>query len=166
MLDARNVHVTFRIGGGLLAGPPLEIDAVDNVSLSLKQGHTIGIVGESGSGKSTLGRALLGLVASEGDIRILGRPTGDLDAAGLRQLRREVQIVFQDPFGSLSPRMTVGEIVTEGLRVHEPSLDAYARERLAVKALRGCPARSRPAQSLPARIPPAASASASPSPAR
>ncbi len=135
VLDARNVHVTFRIGGGLLAGPPLEIDAVDNVSLSLKQGQTIGIVGESGSGKSTLGRALLGLVASEGDIRIFGRPTGDLDAAGLRALRREVQIVFQDPFGSLSPRMTVGEIVTEGLRVHEPSLDARARERLAVKAL-------------------------------
>ncbi|MDF2620342.1 MAG: gsiA 1 [Xanthobacteraceae bacterium] len=135
VLDARNVHVTFRIGGGLLAGPPLEIHAVDNVSLTLKQGQTIGIVGESGSGKSTLGRALLGLVAREGDIRIFGRPTGDLDAAGLRALRREVQIVFQDPFGSLSPRMTVGEIVTEGLRVHEPSLDARAREKLAVKAL-------------------------------
>ena len=135
VLDARNVDVTFRIGGGMLAGPPLEIHAVERVSVTLKQGQTIGIVGESGSGKSTLGRALIRLIEAEGEIRLFGKPTGTLDAAGLRALRRQVQIVFQDPYGSLSPRMTVGEIVSEGLRVHEPGLDARAREKAVVAAL-------------------------------
>ena len=135
VLDAKGVDVTFRIGGGLLAGPPLEIHAVDKVSLTLKQGQTIGIVGESGSGKSTLGRALIRLIEARGDIRLFGQPTAGLDAAGLRALRRRVQIVFQDPYGSLSPRMTVGEIVSEGLRVHEPGLDGRARERAVVAAL-------------------------------
>ena len=135
VLDAKGVDVTFRIGGGLLAGPSLEIHAVDKVSLTLKQGQTIGIVGESGSGKSTLGRALIRLIEARGDIRLFGQPTAGLDAAGLRALRRRVQIVFQDPYGSLSPRMTVGEIVSEGLRVHEPGLDGRARERQVVAAL-------------------------------
>ncbi|GLK84201.1 ABC transporter ATP-binding protein [Ancylobacter defluvii] len=135
VLEARAIDVTFQIGGGLLAGPPLEIRAVDKVSVTLKQGQTIGIVGESGSGKSTLGRALIRLIHSEGDIRLFGQPIGGLDAAGLRALRRQVQIVFQDPYGSLSPRMTVGEIVSEGLRVHEPQLDARTREQQVIAAL-------------------------------
>ncbi|MDR6950933.1 oligopeptide transport system ATP-binding protein [Ancylobacter sp. 3268] len=135
VLEARGIDVTFKTGGGLLAGPPLEIHAVDKVSVTLKQGQTIGIVGESGSGKSTLGRALIRLIDSEGDIRLFGHPIGGLDATGLRALRRQVQIVFQDPYGSLSPRMTVGEIVSEGLRVHEPQLDARTREQQVIAAL-------------------------------
>ncbi|MCB4768385.1 ABC transporter ATP-binding protein [Ancylobacter sp. Lp-2] len=135
VLEARGVDVTFQIGGGLFAGPPLEIHAVDKVSLTLRQGQTIGIVGESGSGKSTLGRALIRLVNAKGEISLFGHPTAQIDAAGLRALRRQAQIVFQDPYGSLSPRMTVGEIIAEGLRVHEPSLDARARERAVIAAL-------------------------------
>ncbi|GAB4069847.1 ABC transporter ATP-binding protein [Ancylobacter sonchi] len=135
VLEARGVDVTFQIGGGLFAGPSLEIHAVDKVSLTLRQGQTIGIVGESGSGKSTLGRALIRLVDARGDISLFGHSTGLIDAAGLRALRRQAQIVFQDPYGSLSPRMTVGEIIAEGLRVHEPGLDARARERAVIAAL-------------------------------
>ena len=135
VLEARGVDVTFRMGGGLLAGPPLVIHAVDKVSVTLRQGQTIGIVGESGSGKSTLGRALIRLIDAKGDIRLFGRPAGERDASALRTLRHQVQIVFQDPYGSLSPRMTVGEIVSEGLRVHEPALDARARERQVITAL-------------------------------
>ncbi|HSI38954.1 MAG TPA: ABC transporter ATP-binding protein [Xanthobacteraceae bacterium] len=135
VLEARGVRVTYRSGGGLFAGPPLVIRAVDGVDLSLHQGQTIGIVGESGSGKSTLGRALIRLIGAEGDIVVLGQPRAPGDGAALRALRRQVQIVFQDPFGSLSPRMTVGDIVTEGLRVHQPELSATERDRRAVAAL-------------------------------
>ncbi|MBB3773705.1 oligopeptide transport system ATP-binding protein [Angulomicrobium tetraedrale] len=135
VLEAQRLNVTFRIGGGLFAGPPLVIHAVNNVSVTLREGQTIGIVGESGSGKSTLGRALIRLIEAQGDIRLFGEPVNAIDAQSLRALRRQVQIVFQDPFGSLSPRMTVGEIITEGLRVHAPELDRRARERRAVEAL-------------------------------
>jgi oligopeptide transport system ATP-binding protein len=135
VLEASDIRVTFRLGGGLLDGPPLVIRAVDGIDLRLKQGQTIGIVGESGSGKSTLGRALIRLIASDGTLKVLGQPIADIDPAALRLLRRQVQIVFQDPFGSLSPRMTVGEIITEGLRVHEPALDKATRDRRAIAAL-------------------------------
>ena len=135
LLDAGNISVTFHLGGGFLGRPAFELKAVDGVSLSLHEGQTIGIVGESGSGKSTLGRALLRLIPAVGVIRFEGR---DLQAADLRKerwLRRELQIVFQDPYGSLSPRLTVGEIVTEGLLVHEPELPRRERDRRAVEAL-------------------------------
>jgi len=135
VLRAKNVEVAFRLGGGLLRGAPLVIRAVDDVSLTLRRGQTIGIVGESGSGKSTLGRALLRLVPSEGEVTVLGQRPSTLDAAALRALRRRVQLVFQDPFGSLSPRMTVADIVGEGLRVHAPELSAAERDRLTVAAL-------------------------------
>jgi oligopeptide transport system ATP-binding protein len=135
VLRAKNVEVAFRLGGGLLRGAPLVIRAVDDVSLILRRGQTIGIVGESGSGKSTLGRALLSLVPSEGEVTVLGQRPSALDAAALRALRRRVQLVFQDPFGSLSPRMTVADIVGEGLRVHAPELSAAERDRLTVAAL-------------------------------
>jgi ABC-type microcin C transport system duplicated ATPase subunit YejF len=135
VLRAKNVEVAFRLGGGLLRGAPLVIRAVDNVSLTLRRGQTIGIVGESGSGKSTLGRALLRLVPSEGEVTVLGQRPSTLDAAALRALRRRVQLVFQDPFGSLSPRMTVADIVGEGLRVHAPELSAGERDRLTVAVL-------------------------------
>jgi oligopeptide transport system ATP-binding protein len=105
------------------------------VSLTLHRGQTIGIVGESGSGKSTLGRALLRLMPSEGTIRFEGRDLQKIDLKRERWLRRELQLVFQDPFGSLSPRMTVGQIVTEGLLVHEPKLSRAERDRRAIQAL-------------------------------
>ena len=136
MLEGRNVEVTFKIGGGFLQGEPMMLRAVDRISLALKQRQTIGIVGESGSGKSTLGRALLRLLPSEGVIRFGGRDIATADREAMRPLRRELQLVFQDPFGSLSPRMTVGQIVTEGLLVHEPSLSARERDKRAIEALR------------------------------
>jgi oligopeptide transport system ATP-binding protein len=136
LLEGRNVEVTFTIGGGFLAGEPLMLRAVNRISIALKKGQTIGIVGESGSGKSTLGRALLRLLPSDGAIRFGGR---DISTAGrdeMRPLRREMQLVFQDPFGSLSPRMTIGQVITEGLLVHEPSLSGKDRDRRAIEALR------------------------------
>jgi oligopeptide transport system ATP-binding protein len=136
ILEGRNVEVTFRIGGGFLAGEPMILRAVDKISLALRQQQTIGIVGESGSGKSTLGRALLRLLPSEGVIRFGMKDIAKADREAMQPLRRELQLVFQDPFGSLSPRMTVGQIVTEGLLVHEPSLSRAERDRRAIEALR------------------------------
>ncbi len=129
LLAADNVGIAFELGGGWLSGPPLIIRAVDKVSLRLKESQTIGVVGESGSGKSTLGRLLLRLLDGTGRIRFEGRDLATLDMRAMRPLRRELQIVFQDPYGSLSPRLTVNEIVTEGLRVHEPQLSSAERTR-------------------------------------
>ena len=135
ILDATNVSVTFEIGGGFMSGPPLQLKAVDHVSVTLKQGQTIGIVGESGSGKSTLARALLRLLPSQGAIAFEGKDIAKLNRHEMRPLRKQIQIVLQDPFGSLSPRMTAGQIVTEGLLVHEPSISAREREARAAQAL-------------------------------
>jgi oligopeptide transport system ATP-binding protein len=136
LLEGRNVEVTFRIGGGFLGGPPLMLRAVDHISVRLKENQTIGIVGESGSGKSTLGRALLRLLPSDGVIRFGEHDISAADRQAMRPLRRELQLVFQDPFGSLSPRMTIGQVVTEGLLVHEPGMNARERDQRAVAALR------------------------------
>ncbi|HEY7749089.1 MAG TPA: ABC transporter ATP-binding protein [Aestuariivirgaceae bacterium] len=135
ILEGRRIRVTFALGGGLFAPPRIELRAVDDVSISLRRNQTIGIVGESGSGKSTLARALLKLLPSDGVIRFLGRDLSLLDRKAMRPLRRELQIVFQDPFGSLSPRLNVGQIVSEGLLVHEPALSAVERDRRAAQAL-------------------------------
>jgi microcin C transport system ATP-binding protein len=107
--------------------------AVQDVSFDLAPGETLGIIGESGSGKTTLALAVLGLVAAQGDIRISGKHWAD--RAGRRQLRREIQVVFQDPLSSLSPRLTIEEIVGEGLEIHEPELDAPARRERILAAL-------------------------------
>jgi microcin C transport system ATP-binding protein len=115
-LDELKVH--FPIKRGVLRRTVGHVKAVDGVSLALKEGHTIGLVGESGSGKTTLGLALLRLERSDGGIRFDGRDLQALSQRDIRPLRREMQIVFQDPFSSLSPRMTVAEIVGEGLEVH------------------------------------------------
>ncbi len=109
--------------------------SVDGVTFAVRRGETVAIVGESGSGKSTLARALLRLIPSQGTINFDGRDIASLDAPAMRPLRREVQIVFQDPFGSLSPRLTAGQIVTEGLLVHEPSISSRQRDVRAVQAL-------------------------------
>src|SRR5690606_22489095 len=136
LLDARNVSVTFSAGSGFFSRSAFEIKAVQEVSLTLRAGQTIGIVGESGSGKSTLGRAILQLLPSEGRVVYQGSPIQALDRAAMRPYRKNLQIVFQDPYGSLSPRMTVGEIITEGLLVHEPKLSARDREEAANQALK------------------------------
>jgi oligopeptide transport system ATP-binding protein len=135
ILEGRRLRVTFALGGGLFAPPRLELKAVDNVSLSLRRNQTIGVVGESGSGKSTLARALLKLLPSDGIIRFMGQDLSNVDRKAMRPLRRELQIVFQDPFGSLSPRLTCGQIVSEGLLVHEPALTAAERDRRTARAL-------------------------------
>jgi oligopeptide transport system ATP-binding protein len=135
MLQGHDVEVVFRISGGFLAGEPILLRAVDRINIALRKGQTIGIVGESGSGKSTLGRALLRLLPSGGEIRFENRDISRSDKSEMRPLRRELQLVFQDPFGSLSPRMTVGQIVTEGLLVHEPSLSKRQRDARACQAL-------------------------------
>jgi oligopeptide transport system ATP-binding protein len=136
LLRGDDLAVTFHTPGGFLSGEAHDLKAVDRVSVTLRRGQTLGVVGESGSGKSTLGRALLRLVPIEGGIHFEDQDLTSIDMRKARKLRRELQLVFQDPFGSLSPRMTVGQIVTEGLLVHEPQLSASERDRRAVEALK------------------------------
>ncbi len=134
LLTGDKVSVTFKIPAGTFR-KPFELKAVDQVSVSLRDGQTLGVVGESGSGKSTLGRALLALLPASGLVRFEDRALTPLTRSELRPLRRSMQLVFQDPFGSLSPRMTVGEIITEGLLVHQPSLSRQDRDQRAAEAL-------------------------------
>ena len=131
------LKVWFPIRHGVLRRIVGYVRAVDGVSLEVREGETVGVVGESGSGKTTLGLAMLKLqTANEGRVTFLGRPIEGLRSRALRPLRREMQIVFQDPFGSLSPRMSVGQIVGEGLRVHDLGVRRAAeREKLIVEAL-------------------------------
>ncbi len=135
LLDARNIRVSFDLTRGIFRREHFVLHAVADVDLTLRRGQTIGIVGESGSGKSTLGRALLKLMPSSGTIRFEDRALEPLDRAAMRPLRRSLQAVFQDPYGSLSPRMTVGEIVAEGLLVHAPQMSRAERDRRAAEAL-------------------------------
>jgi ABC-type microcin C transport system duplicated ATPase subunit YejF len=134
LLEARDLSVRFALRGGLFA-PRKEIKAVDHADLPLREGETLGLVGESGSGKSTLGRALLKLVPASGRVSFEDRDLTPLNRRAMRPLRRSLQLVFQDPYGSLSPRMTIGDIVTEGLRVHEPHLSRTERDSRAAQAL-------------------------------
>jgi microcin C transport system ATP-binding protein len=135
LAEAQGLRVWFPIRRGLLRRVGGHVKAVDGVSLSLSAGSTLGIVGESGSGKSTLGLALLRLVAAEGRIRFAGEDIGALSPGQLRPLRREMQIVFQDPFSSLSPRLSVAQIVEEGLKVHDCRANAAERRRRVETAL-------------------------------
>jgi ABC-type microcin C transport system duplicated ATPase subunit YejF len=134
VLDARNIEVVFDLPSGLFGRHRHVLRAVDGVDLHVRAGETIGIVGESGSGKSTLGRAILRLQPASGLVRFEDRNLMPLDRSQMRPLRRRLQMVFQDPFGSLSPRMTAGEIVTEGLLVHEPGISRRDRDRRAAQA--------------------------------
>jgi oligopeptide/dipeptide ABC transporter ATP-binding protein len=119
LLEVTGLVKDFVSGGGLLGGPRRVVRAVDEVSLSIAEGETLGIVGESGCGKSTLGRLILRLVEpTAGAVRFEGRDVLGLDPAAMRALRRRMQVVFQDPLGALNPRMQIGEAVGEPMRVH------------------------------------------------
>jgi oligopeptide/dipeptide ABC transporter ATP-binding protein len=134
LVEARSLVKHFRSGGGFLGGTREVVHAVEDVSLTVHAGETLGVVGESGCGKSTLGRLLLRLLEpTSGTVTFDGRDLGTLSARELRRLRREMQIVFQDPYGSLDPRMRVGAIVAEGLEIHD--LARGAAKRAAVERL-------------------------------
>jgi microcin C transport system ATP-binding protein len=135
ILTGQDLKVWFPVKRGMFRRTVGHIKAVDGVSLTVREGHTVGVVGESGSGKTTLGLALLRLVRSEGSITFAGREIQGLRSRVLRPLRHEMQIVFQDPYGSLSPRLTVGQIVEEGLRVHRIGATTEERRRLIEGAL-------------------------------
>ncbi|MBN9595819.1 MAG: ABC transporter ATP-binding protein [Afipia sp.] len=135
VMSSDDLKVWFPIKRGLLRKTVGHIKAVDGVSVSVRQGETLGVVGESGSGKTTLGLALLRLISSNGPIVFLGKDIQGLKFKDMRPVRRDMQIVFQDPFGALSPRMSVGDIIAEGLGVHQPSLSEDEREARVVKAL-------------------------------
>ena len=131
VLSATNVKVWFPIRKGIIKRTVGHVKAVDGVTLTIRQGHTVGIVGESGSGKTTLGRALIRLQSSDGSILFKGQELQGLQKQGLQPLRREMQIVFQDPFGSLSPRLLIAQIIEEGLLVHEKdSTEEGRRQRI------------------------------------
>jgi microcin C transport system ATP-binding protein len=135
VLEAKDIRVWFPIKKGVLRRTVGHIKAVDGIDIRVRAGHTVGVVGESGSGKTTLGLALLRLEQSEGGIWFNGRDLRAVKPRELRPLRREMQMVFQDPYGSLSPRLSVGQIVAEGLQVHHPQLDAAEREERIIQAL-------------------------------
>lgn len=136
LLDARGVAVTFQRPKRLFAKRPPAFEAVRPIDLHLAPGETLGIVGESGSGKTTLAMALLRLVESRGEIELDGERLDLLTGNALRKRRRRIQVVFQDPYGSLSPRMPVSDIISEGLRFHYPELpeeEVLERVRAAIK---------------------------------
>jgi len=134
VLRGRGIHVSFPIRSGVFRRVTGHIQAVAGIDLDVRAGETLGIVGESGSGKSTLGLALLRLLRSDGAISFQGENLATLNPRRLREMRRQMQIVFQDPYGSLSPRMTVGDIVGEGLRAHRVAT-LSERDRLVREAL-------------------------------
>ena len=130
-----DIKVWFPIKKGVMRRVVDHVKAIDGVSITVREGHTVGVVGESGSGKTTLGLALLRLLKSQGAIDFNGRRIQDLPASDVRPLRREMQIVFQDPFGSLSPRLSIGQIVAEGLKVHGLGRTPAERDAMIVAAL-------------------------------
>ena len=136
VVEARDLKVWFPVRRGLLRRTVGHIRAVDGVDLTIRKGETLGVVGESGSGKSTLGYAIMRLIGSSGRIVVMGQDVQAGSWRGLRPLRRHMQIVFQDSFGSLSPRLSVGQIVEEGLWVHMPRLTAAERAGRVEAAMR------------------------------
>ena len=135
VMKGDDIRVWFPIKKGFMRRTVDHVKAVDGVDVEVRAGQTLGIVGESGSGKTTLGLALSRMISSEGRIRLDDRTIDQYSFRQMRPLRREMQIVFQDPFGSLSPRMSVAEIIEEGLEIHEPRLKREERDDLVVQVL-------------------------------
>src|SRR6202521_5043179 len=135
VISADDLKVWFPVKRGLLRNTVGHIKAVDGVSLKVRKGETLGVVGESGSGKTTLGLAILRLISSDGPIVFLGSNIAGLSFKKMRPFRRHMQIVFQDPYGSLSPRMSVSDIIEEGLWVHHPKMSKQERQQRVVRAL-------------------------------
>jgi microcin C transport system ATP-binding protein len=136
VLSGTDVKVHFPIKKGVLKRTVGHVKAVDGITVNLRAGHTVGVVGESGSGKTTLGMALLRLTGAQGAITFDGQDLQGLKGREIRPLRKSMQVVFQDPYGSLSPRMSVGQIVAEGLKVHDLGADAGDREQMIIDALK------------------------------
>jgi microcin C transport system ATP-binding protein len=135
IVEVDDLRVHFPIRKGVLRRAVGYVKAVDGISLTVREGQTVGVVGESGSGKTTLGLAILRLISSQGRIAYLGKPIDTLGFAAMRPLRRDMQVVFQDPYGSLSPRMTIADIVGEGLAIHRRDLNARQRREVVAGAL-------------------------------
>jgi microcin C transport system ATP-binding protein len=135
VLQTTDLKVWFPIKRGVLRRTVGHIKAVDGVSVELRKGETLGVVGESGSGKTTLGLALLRLISSDGPIVFMGNQLQGLRFKAMRPFRRDMQIVFQDPYGSLSPRMSVADIIKEGLQVHHRGMSERERDARVVRAL-------------------------------
>ena len=133
--ETTDLKVWFPIKRGVLRKVVGHIKAVDGVSLEIRKGETLGVVGESGSGKTTLGLALLRLVSSDGPIVFLGNQIQGLRFKEMRPFRHDMQIVFQDPYGSLSPRLSIAEIIKEGLNVHNPGMTERERDQRVARAL-------------------------------
>jgi microcin C transport system ATP-binding protein len=135
VIETKDLKVWFPVKRGLMRKVVGHIKAVDGVSIELRKGETLGVVGESGSGKTTLGLAILRLVSSDGPIVFLGNELQGLKFKEMRPFRRDMQIVFQDPYGSLSPRLSIADIISEGLGVHHPSMPEAEREQRVIRAL-------------------------------
>ncbi len=135
VLEGNDIRVWFPIKKGFMRRVVDYVKAVDGIDVKLREGQTLGVVGESGSGKTTLGLALTRLISSEGTIVFLGEQIDEHSFKSMRKFRDRMQIVFQDPYGSLSPRMSIAEIVAEGLRIHAPHLSASERDDRVKKAL-------------------------------
>ena len=133
LIETKDLRVWFPIRAGFMRKTVGHIKAVDGVTCEVRQGQTLGVVGESGSGKTTLGLAMLRLIRSEGPIAFLGQRIDAFKANDMRPLRRDMQIVFQDPYGSLSPRLSVAEIVEEGLTVQKSDLSYRQRREIVAR---------------------------------
>ncbi|CDX16835.1 putative fused oligopeptide transporter subunits of ABC superfamily: ATP-binding components [Mesorhizobium plurifarium] len=136
VMTGKDMKVWFPIKRGFFRKTVDHVKAVDGIDVTVRAGQTLGVVGESGSGKTTLGLALARMISSTGTINFNGRDINQLSFSAMRPLRRELQIVFQDPFGSLSPRLSVSEIIEEGLKIHEPKLSADQRDDKVVAVLK------------------------------
>jgi len=134
--QAQDLKVYFPIRAGILRRTVDYVRAVDGISLEIRPGQTVGVVGESGSGKTTLGLAILRLIQSTGAIRFEGQNINGIPAKNLRSIRKDMQVVFQDPYGSLSPRLSVAQIIAEGLQVHFPALTPLERDQRVIDVLK------------------------------